>query len=275
MIAMIAWLIILGFLAPLMTMSQEREVLEPRRFISRVRFYELPPGTVAYLPQVLHSSQTNDAGQWHVLVEGGRYVIPRSDVYCFVINHRDPSKAKIKSYVGVGGLSILRARSNPSRPIHLYRNSGWLRLGGMSSSNNEPWETGLKVTSQIFADAHAQDKLEENERILGITSRNVNDWWHGYYTDEDGRIRESWTERDFWENMASIEHSQIFGLGWSGDQRDLRIDAKLLRFTFTPNDESFKPVDFCIDGGSRIATILTVFGPHFGFSERRFYLEFK
>ena len=56
------------------------------------------------------------------------------------------------------------------------------------------------------------------------------------------------------------------------EQPDFRFDAKLLRFTFTETLNSSQPVVFCVEGDRRIATMLTVFGPHFGQAERRFEL---
>ena len=51
--------------------------------------------------------------------------------------------------------------------------------------------------------------------------------------------------------------------------------AKLLRFVFTQKRNSNQPVVFCLGGDRRIATILTVFSPHFNQAERRFELVFQ
>ncbi len=55
----------------------------------------------------------------------------------------------------------------------------------------------------------------------------------------------------------------------------MRFDAKLLQFAFTQKRNSKQPVTFCVEGDSRMVTVLTVFGPRFSQAERRFELVFR
>ena len=272
MIVPLLILLIIGI--PLTVVSEGQEILRPNRIISKAHFYQLPPGTVAWIPQVFTSSDAKYAGQWDVLVEGGRYVIPRADKgpwHCFVVNHRDLGKGATESYVAVGALSILRPRTNPLFPLSLYRNEGWARSNDPESRHHEVWWRETEITSEMFGNAHAQDTLEENERILGI-EESPNDWWHGSY-DTKG-IKESWANRLFWQKVVSIEPGRLIDLGWSANDKDVRFDAKLIRFTFTQKRVSDKPVAFCVRGDRRIATILTVYGPDLG-PTQQFELVFQ
>lgn len=270
----LSWLILLIVGLPLTVASEGQEILRPSRIISKAHYYQLPPGTVAFLPQVFTPSDAKYAGQWDVLVEGGRYVIPRMGRgawYCFVVNHRDLGKKATESYVAVWALSILRPLTDPIFPLSLFRNEGWAQSDEPGSRDEEEWKKQSRVTSEVFGNAHAQDTLEQNEQILGIV-KGPNDWWHGRY-DKEGR-KESWANRLFWEKVVLIKSDRLLDLGWSEMDKDLRFDAKLIRFTFTQKRVSDKPVDFCLRGDSRIATILTVYGPDLG-PTQQFELVFE
>ena len=123
----------------------------------------------------------------------------------------------------------------------------------------------VALTPAMFAKAHDQDQLEENDRLLTHL-------WHGNH----GR-GESWRDRDIWVGSASAEAAQPIAnlAGTAQAQPDSRFDAKLLRFDFTQSRTSNLPVAFCLGGDRRIATVLTVFSPHFSQAERRFELVFR
>ena len=256
-------LFLLVALALLVPTVRAQDVLQPERLTSRTQFYSRPPGTVALLPQVRVSGDATFAGQWDVLVESGRYEVSKSDQYCFVVNHRDPVQTGRASYVAIGALSVLEPGSPQARPISLFRNEGWSRGddGAYRHDNGSPKHVAL--TPETFAGAHAQGRLEENDRLL--THR-----WHGSHGDG-----KSWADHDVWTGMASADVKLVASLARSQGQPDLRFDAKLLQFNVTPSRTSNQPVTFCLVGDNRIATILTVFSPHFNQAERRFELVFQ
>ena len=156
---------------------------------------------------------------------------------------------------------------NPSRRRPASRCSGTKPVGTRGDDpaylrdNGSPKHVSL--TLETFAGAHDQNELEENDRLL--THR-----WHGHHGDG-----ESWADRDVWAGAASADAQLIASLAGYQEQPDLRFDAKLLRFAFTQTYNSNQPVAFCVEGDRRIATILTMFGPHFGQAERRFELVFR
>lgn len=243
---------------------QAQEFLEPRRLTNRTQFYSSALGVLAFLPQVTRSEDTKYAGQWDIFVESGRYRIDPRGQYCFVLNHRDRAREGRRSYVAIGGLSILRAGTQPSRPISIFRNQGWSRDGDLEYSRENGLPKHISPTLETFVSAHDQSELEENDRLLAHR-------WHG-----DFGGGESWVDRDLWAKSASAEPELIASLAGSEiEQSDLRFDAKLLRFTFTGTRNSNQPVAFCMEGDRRIATILTVFSPHFDMAEKRFELVFR
>lgn len=250
--------------ALLVSPAQAQDFLEFDRITNRMRFYSYPVGTLAFLPQVTRSEDAKYAGQWDMLVESGRYRIAPSGQYCFVLNHRDRAQEGRRSYVVIGAISVLPAGTRPTRPISMFRNLGWSRSNDpeYSRENGSPKHVG--VTLETFVGAHGQGDLEENDRLL--THR-----WHGDFGDG-----ESWVDRDLWVTAASAEPELMANLaGDEEGQPDSRFDAKLLRFTFTGKRNSNRPVAFCMAGDRRIATILTVFSPHFSAAERRFELVFR
>lgn len=240
--------------------ARAQDVLRPERVTDRSQFYSRPPGTVAFLPQVRESGDARFAGQWDVLVESGRYEVIRSDAYCFVVNHRDRVQAGMASYVAIGALSILRPGTQSARPTSIFRNQGWSRRNDPLSPRDSDFLEHVALTPEMFAEAHDQDQLEENDRLLTHQ-------WHGNH----GR-GESWEDRDIWAGWAS---EPIGNLAGTQAQPDSRLDGKLLRFDFTQSRNSNRPVAFCLAGDRRIATILMVFSPHFSQAERRFELMFR
>ena len=231
------------------------------RLTSVRQFYSRPTGTVAFLPQVKVPDNARFAGQWDVLTGSGRYEITQSGPHCFVVNHRDPGRAGDFAYVAIGALSALQPATDPARPVSMFRNEGWSRDNDpeYSSDNGEPIHVPL--TPEAFVRAHVERSLEENDRLL--THR-----WHGLHGDG-----ESWDERDVWIAAASADARAAASLAGT-QEPDLRFDAKLLRFAFTRRYTSDRPVVFCVEDDQRIATILTVFSPHFTQLTRRFELAF-
>ena len=257
------WLFLLVAAALLAPTARAQDVLRLERLTNRTQFYSRPSGTVAFLPQVKVSGEAKFAGQWDLLVESGRYEVGQSGPYCFVVNHRDPVQAGRSSYVAIGAISVLLAGTQPARPISMFRNQGWLRGDDQAYLRDNGSPKHVSLTLETFAWAHDQGELEENDRLL--THR-----WHGHHGDG-----ESWADRDVWAGAASADAKLIASLAGYQEQPDLRFDAKLLRFAFTQTYNSNQPVAFCVEGDRRIATILTVFGPHFSQAERRFELVFR
>ena len=245
---------------------QAQDVIEFDRLISRERFYSsYPPGTLAFLPQVTKSEDAEFAGQWDLLVRSGRYRVALRDQYCFVLNHRDPKRKGRRAYVAIGAISVLPSRTRPVRPISMFRNQGWSRSSDPEEylrDNDLPKHVPL--TLETFVGAHNQGDLKENDRLLVHR-------WHGQYGDG-----ESWLDRDFWVNAASVNAELASSLaGYEKEKPDLRFDAKLLQFAFTGKNDSNLPVAFCLEGDRRIATILMVFSSHFSQAEKRFELVFR
>ena len=247
----------------LVSTAHAQDVLRPERLTSRTQFYSRPPGTVAFLPQVKVSEDAKFAGQWDLLVKSGRYEFSQSGPYCFVVNHRDLVQAGRSSYVAIGAFSVLRPGKQPTRPISMFRNQGWSRGDDQAYLRDNGSPRHVSITLETFAGAHGQGKLEENDRLL--THR-----WHGHYGHG-----KSWADRDVWAGAASADAELTASLARYQEQPDLRFDAKLLRFAFTQKRDSNQPVAFCVEGDRRIATILTVFSPHFSQAERRFELVFR
>ena len=244
--------------------AQAQDFLEPERLTNRRQFYSSPLGTLAFLPQVSRSEDAKYAGQWDVLVESGRYRIAPKGQYCFVLNHRDRAQEGRRSYVVIGAVSVLPPGTQSARPISMFRNRGWSRSDDPEYSRENGLPRHVPLTLEAFVRAHDQGELEENDRLL--THR-----WHGRYGDG-----ESWLDRDLWVEAASVGPELIARLVEDEEREpDLRFDAKLLRFAFTGRFNSNQPVAFCMEGGRRIATILTVFSPHFHMAERRFELVFR
>ena len=257
------WLFLLVASALLVPTARAQDVLRLERLTNRTQFYSRPSGTVAFLPQVKVSGEAKFAGQWDLLVESGRYEVGQSGQYCFVVNHRDPVQAGRSSYVAIGAISVLRSGTQPARPISMFRNQGWSRGDDPAYLRDNGSPKHVSLTLETFAGAHDQGELEENDRLL--THR-----WHGHHGDG-----ESWADRDVWAGAASADAKLIASLAGYQEQPDLRFDAKLLRFAFTQAYNSNLPVAFCVEGDRRIATVLTVFGPHFSQAERRFELVFR
>ena len=247
----------------LVSTAHGQDVLRPERLTSRTQFYSRPLGTVAFLPQVKVSEDAKYAGQWDLLVNSGRYEFSQSGPYCFVVNHRDLVQASKSSYVAIGALSILRPGTQPARPVSMFRNQGWSRGCDKAYLHDNGSPKHVSLTLATFAGAHDQGKLEENDRLLTHQ-------WHGHYGHG-----KSWEDRDVWASAASGDAELTASLARHQGQPDLRFDAKLLRFTFTQKRDSNQPVAFCVEGDRRIATILTVFSPHFNQAERRFELVFR
>ena len=257
------WLIILVAATQLVATAKAQDAIPTVRLTSRAQFYERPPGTVALLPQVKVSADARFAGQWDLLVDGGRYEISQGRPHCFVVNHRDADQKGKSSYVAIGALSVIEQRANHARPISLFRNFGWsLTPGDKDYQLKNGTPVHLKVTPEAFVIAHEQGRLEENEKLLEHR-------WHGHYGNG-----ESWADRDVWVSLASAESIRS-RLGRDVEPSDLRFDGKLLRFAFTEKFNSNRPVAFCMASSRRIATILTVFGPHFSQAERQFELVFR
>ena len=213
------WLTLFVTAVLLVPTARAQEVRRPIRVTDRTQFYSRPPGTVAFLPQVKESGDAQFAGQWDVLVNSGRYEVAQSDAYCFVVNHRDRDPVRSTSYVAIGALSILRSGTKPMRPISMFRNEGWLRHGDPMY----PRDNMLKhasLTPERFAEAHDQDQLEENDRLL-------TDQWHGYYHGGG----ESWADRDVWVGSASADAKLLAGLaGIPGTTRlAIRCEAASVR----------------------------------------------
>ena len=259
-----AWLSLAVAAALLAPPAQAQDFLEPGRITNRLRFYSSPLGTLAFLPQVTRSEDARYAGQWDVLTESGRYRIAPRGQYCFVLNHREPAQQGRRSYVLIAALSVLPSGTRPARPISMFRNPGWSRNDDPEYTRENGLPKHVSLTLEAFVGAHEQGELEENDRLL--THR-----WHGGFGDG-----ESWVDRDLWVNAASVDPELISSLvGDEERQPDSRFDAKLLRFTLTAKRNSNQPVAFCMEGDRRIATILTVFSPHFHEAERRFELVFR
>ena len=257
------WLFLLMAAALLVPTARAQDILQPDRLTNRTQFYSLPPGTVAFLPQVKVSEDAKFAGQWDLLVESGRYEVGQSAPYCFVVNHRDPVQVGKSAYVAIGAMSVLQSGTQPTRPISMFRNQGWSRSDDPAYHRDNDSPKHVSLTVEKFARAHGQGKLDENDRLL--THR-----WHGHHGDG-----ESWADRDVWARSASADDKLVASLAQDPEQPDLRFDAKLLRFAFTRERNSDRPVAFCVEGDRRIATILTVFSPHFSQAERRFELVFR
>ena len=257
------WLILLVAATQLVATARAQDATGTVRLTSRAQFYERPPGTVALLPQVEVAEEAKFAGQWDLLVDGGRYELSKDRGYCFVVNHRDPDQKGESSYVAIGALSVLDPKANHARPISLFRNFGWSVSPDdkdYKRKNNKP--VHVKVTPEAFVMAHEQVRLEENEKLLEHR-------WHGHYGNG-----ESWADRDVWVSLASAESIRS-RLGRNVEASDLRFDGKLLRFDFTEKFNSNRPVAFCMASSLRIATVLTVFGPHFSQAQRQFELVFR
>lgn len=257
------WLFLFVAAALLVPTARAQDLLRPAdgRLTHRTQFYSSPPGTMAFLPQVRVSDDAKYAGQWDPLVASKRYEVVQSDEYCFVVNHRDRGRAGRSSYVAIGALSVLRPGTE-LRPVSMFRNQGWSRDGDPTYPRDNDLLKHVALTPETFAGAHGQEKLEKNDQLL--TYR-----WHGYYGD-----RESWEDRDFWAATASADAGLISSLAGTQVQPDLRFDAKLLRFAFTGERTSNRPVAFCVNGDRRIATVLTVFSPHLSPAVRQFELVF-
>lgn len=258
------WLSLVAAVALQAPPVRAQDFREPDRITNRTRFYASSVGTLAFLPQVTRSEDARYAGQWDVLAESGRYRLAPSGQYCFVLNHRDRAQEGRRSYVVIGAVSVLPDGTRPTRPISMFRNRGWSRSNDPEYSRENGLPKHVGVTLETFVGAHGQGDLGENDRLL--THR-----WHGDFGDG-----ESWVDRDLWVTAASAEPELIANLaGDEEGQPDSRFDAKLLRFTFTGKRNSNRPVAFCMEGDRRIATILTVFSPHFHVAERRFELVFR
>ena len=259
------WLCLLVAAAALLASPvRAQDVREPDRLTNRTQFYSSPLGTLAFLPQVTRSEDARFAGQWDLLAGSGRYRVAPRGQYCFVLNHRDPAQEGRRSYVVIGAISVLPPGTQPTRPISMFRNQGWSRSDDPEYSRENGLPKHVSLTLERFVGAHDQGELGENDRLL--THR-----WHGQYGDGA-----SWVDRDLWVDAASAGHELIASLAEDEEgQPDLRFDAKLLRFAFTGARNSNQPVAFCMEGDRRIATILTVFSPHFHVAERRFELVFR
>ena len=261
---MCVWRCLVLVVALLAPSVQAQEVLEPDRLTNRTQFYSSALGSLAFLPQVTRSENAKYAGEWDVFVQSGRYRIAPRSQYCFVLNHRDHVQEGRRSYVVIGALSVLRTGTQQSRPISMFRNQGWSRGDDLEYFRENGLLKHVSLALETFINAHDQDELEENDRIL--TYR-----WHGDFGDGT-----SWLDRDLWAKAASAEPELIANLaGTEIELSDLRFDAKLLRFTFTGTRNSNRPVSFCMAGDRRIATVLTVFSPHFPVAEKRFELVFQ
>lgn len=258
-----AWLFFLMAVALLAPTARAQDLLRLERLTSRTQFYSRPPGSVALLPQVKVSQDARFAGQWDVLAESGRYEISHGGPYCFVVNHRDPVQAGRSSYVAIGALSVLRPGTHPVRPVSMFRNQGWSRGDDQAYVRDNGLPKNVSIALETFARAHDQGALEENDLLL-------EHHWHGHYRDGN-----SWADRDVWADAASADAKSTASLARSDGEHDMRFDAKLLQFAFTQKRNSNQPVTFCVEGDSRIATVLTVFGPHFSQAERRFELVFR
>ena len=241
-----------------------QEFLEPHQLTNRTQFYSSALGVLAFLPQVTRSEDAKYAGQWDVFIESGRYRVAPRGRYCFVLNHRDRTREGRRSYVAIGALSILRAGTRPRRPVSMFRNLGWSRNDDPEYARENGLPKHASVTLETFVGAHDQGDLEKNDQLLTYQ-------WHG-----DFGGGESWADRDLWIEAASAWPELITILAEAEvEQSDLRFDAKLLRFTFTGSRNSNHPVAFCMEGDRRIATILTIFSPHFDAAEKRFELVFR
>lgn len=257
------WQCILVGTALLIPTAQAEDVLKPQRLTHRTQFFSNPHGSVAFLPQVKVAEEAKYAGQWDLLVESGRYEVDQSDQYCFVVNHRNPAQEGKRSYVAIGAISVLRSGTQPNRPVSLFRNEGWSRSNDNKYGRNNLSPKHLPLTLKMFAKAHNQCDLKENDRLLTHQ-------WHGKYGDE-----ESWADRDIWVHAALDDDKLISSWSRDREQPELRFDAKLIRFAFTEKPNSSRPVAFCLAGDRRMGVVLTVFSPHFNQGERRFELVFR
>ena len=123
--------VLLGMAASWPWVLSGQSVLKPEdnRLTRRADFYGQPTGTLAYVPQAKSPEEVRFAALFDPLPESGRYLIAKQTTYCFAFNHRDAAQEGTRSYVGIGSLSVLVGRTDPLRPVALFRNDGWERAG--------------------------------------------------------------------------------------------------------------------------------------------------
>ena len=147
----------------------------------------------------------------------------------------------------------------------MFRNMGWQR-GNDSRfrDNNGRRKTSPLLPREFFvthSDLAATFQGTLNAREMRAARQTLDDRldhrWHGEY----GKAHEhSWDHLDLWNLSNDISLELIKELGGSGWQ-NTRLDGMLLRFAFTEKRDSTEPPIFCLDGDSRVATVVWLFSP--------------
>ena len=198
------------------------------------------------------------------LPESGQYLIAKQTTYCFAFNHRDAAQEGTRSYVAIGSLSVLVGRTDPLRPVALFRNDGWERAGDPGFEQENRLLKTLPIDPSVLVDAHSEPTLQASDQ-------RIQHKWHGDYSTG----QKSWLDRDFWRRAPQAEPDVVSALAAPDPSPDLQFDGKLIRFAFTRKGNSREMPRFCLDGDQRLGTIVRVLNPHLGTPTRTFELIFR
>ena len=217
----------------------------------RREVYEHGTWTVAYVPEARSGSEIPYGQKYHILQPNQQYRLDPSQSqsnYCFMVSHYSDDFVSQASYLGVATFSILEQRTNPLRPVSMFRNSGWARNNKLESRI----QTSPLRPEEFFIFHSDPLSLEALDKSLDFP-------WHAQYGENTND--HSWRYSDLWNLSRKFDTELIFSLGGSGWE-DTRFDGKLIRFVFTQSRQSRKPPRFCIERQSRLATVLTLSSPH-------------
>lgn len=242
------WITLGTMIALALADAQEVSSASIDRVERRAHVYARGTWTVAYVPEAHRGDQVPYGRAYHVLASGKRHTLrtdSRKSNHCFLVSHRSSQYGGQASYLGVAAFSILKKRTNPVRPVSMFRNQGWRRSDdGKFGSENAIRQSQL--TPDEFFRAHLRPKsLIELDTELGYE-------WHGRYGENDEH--HSWRDHVLWNGSNNSDEGV--------SDQDTRFDGKLIRFKFTEHRDSREPPSFCLRSESRIKTVVTLFSPH-------------
>ena len=230
-------------------------------------------GTVAYHPAASEASHVAYETDLHVLETGTIYRLPAEiRQHCFMVSHfsHSPEFVGRPSYVGVAAWSVMRL---PQRtPLSLYRNGseGWWR----DEADRVNWDPGgvfehcdLSPRAVFSVHGNASNLRALDDGLGGIA-------WHGTFDRERGE--RSWDpleRRRLWDLREEEVAADLSGCLSESPSRPCRFDGKLIRFKLTGSRGSPNGPNFCINGHSRMATDIWLFGRHFEGSRFRFVFQ--
>ena len=228
-------------------------------------FYRTPPGTIAFLQGVTTKEDAREFTKYRTLAGIGSYNFPQQDEYWFVINHREPSRSGDESYIGIESASCTKInKGGLMTPVSVYRNDGWVRAADSKYSRNNERIRSLRIQPTIFINAHNDmtTGLLDNDAILDYQ-------WHG---ELEYSSLSSWSDRVNWV----IGEDQWIPCSTSdGQEGARRLDAKLMRFTFTKKKVSDKALVFSVSGSERNNIYLRIFHPDDGRYEKHINIFHK